>query len=96
MAEELRKQRKAGKNRPLQHGGVITVADGRKMVRQSDHKEEDAARQMLERVAKRRHNAMKRAFEAAAKAARKRRLEGILEPLYIVDSIGGGRHLRRG
>ncbi|KID81257.1 transposase [Metarhizium guizhouense ARSEF 977] len=25
MAEELRKRRKAGKNRPLQHGGVITV-----------------------------------------------------------------------
>ncbi|KAF5133824.1 hypothetical protein E5D57_004451 [Metarhizium anisopliae] len=96
MAEELRKKRKACRNRPLQHGGVIMVADGRKMVRRSDHKEEEAARQMLDRVAMRRHNAMKRAFEAAAKAARKRRLAGALKPLYIVDSNGGGRHLRRG
>jgi hypothetical protein len=96
MAEGLRKQRKAGRNRPLQHGGVITVANGRKMVTQSDHKEEEVARQVLKRAATRRHNAMKRAFEATAKAARKRRLEGALEPLYVVDSIGGGRHLRRG
>ena len=92
MAEELRKKRKTGRNRPLQHGGVITVADGREMVRRSDHKEEEeAATQMLDRVATRRHNAMKRAFEAAAEAARKRRLEGALKPLYIVDSNGGGR-----
>lgn len=72
------------------------MTDGRKTARRSDRKEGEAARQMLDRVAKRRHNAMKRAFEAAAKAARKRRLEGPLKPLYIVDSNGGGRHLRRG
>ena len=58
------------------------MANGRKMVARSDHKEEAAARQVLERAATRRHNAMKRAFGATAKAARKRRLEGALEPLY--------------
>lgn len=36
---------------------------------------------------------MKSAFEATAKAARKRYLGGVLEPLYVVDSIGRGRYV---
>ncbi|KAG8423022.1 hypothetical protein J3459_009820 [Metarhizium acridum] len=67
-------------------------AGERKMVRQSDHQDEEADRHMPERAATRRYDAMERAFEAAAKAARKRRREGALETLYIVGSNGGGRH----
>ncbi|KFG81468.1 transposase [Metarhizium anisopliae] len=96
MAEDLRKQRKVGKNRPLQSGGVITVSDGRRMVRQSDKNALEAARQMVERAAVRSRNALKRQFEATAKIARKKRLDGVLEPLYIVDAEGCGRYLRRG
>ena len=95
MAEDLRKQRKVGKNRPLQSGGVITVSDGRRMVRQSDKNALEAARQMVERAAVRSRNALKRQFEATAKIARKKRLDGVLEPLYIVDAEGCGRYLRR-
>ncbi|KID81679.1 transposase [Metarhizium guizhouense ARSEF 977] len=93
MAEDLRKQRKVGKNRPLQ---VITVSDGRRMVRQSDKNALQAARQMVERAAMRHRNALKRQFEATAKIARKKRLDGVLEPLYVIDAEGCGRHLRRG
>ncbi|KAF5132924.1 hypothetical protein E5D57_003546 [Metarhizium anisopliae] len=96
MAEDLRKQRKVGKNRPLQSGGVITVSDGRRMVRQSDKNALEAARLMVERAATRSRNALKRQFEATAKIARKKRLDGVLEPLYIVDAEGCGRYLRRG
>ena len=38
----------------------------------------------------------KRVFEDSAKIARKKRLSGKLEPLYIIDKLGGSHLLRRG
>lgn len=52
------------------------------MVRQSAKKALAAARQMVERAATRHRNALKREFEAMARIARKKRLDGVREPLY--------------
>ena len=38
----------------------------------------------------------KRVFKEVVKVARKKRCTSKLEPLYIVDSLGGGRELVRG
>ena len=38
----------------------------------------------------------KRVFKEVAKVTRKKRLTSSLKPLYIVDSLGGGRELVRG
>jgi hypothetical protein len=66
------------------------------MVRQKEQSEEERARQLILAAEKRRKNAAKRVFEDSAKIARKKRLSGELEPLYIIDKLGGGRMLRRG
>ena len=65
------------------------------MVRQKEQSKEKA-RQVILAAEKRRKNAAKRVFEDSAKIARKKRLSGELEPLYIIDKLGGGRMLRRG
>ena len=51
---------------------------------------------VIEATKEKRIKAIKRAFQEAAKLARKKRNTGALQPLYIVDCIGGGRYLTRG
>ena len=72
------------------------MAQGQEMVRQKEQSEEEKAWQVILAAEKRRKNAAKRVFEDSAKIACKKRLSGELEPLYIVDKLGGGRTLRRG
>jgi hypothetical protein len=93
LAEDVARRRRSTKNHVLQ-SGVLTVAQGREMVRQKEQSEEKAQQVIL--AAKRRKNAAKRVFEDSAKIARKKRLSCELEPLYIIDKLGGGRMLRRG
>jgi len=66
------------------------------MVQENKDNDLRRAREIVERAKTRHHNAVKRAVFEAAKKARKWRLESRLEPLYIVDSIGCGRIVRRG
>ena len=54
------------------------------------------ARKLVERADAQTRNMYKKLFAEAAKVARKYRLDGRLEPLYIVDQEGNGRSLRRG
>jgi hypothetical protein len=96
VAEEITRQRRSQKNQQLKSGGVLTVEHARKIVRQ---KEDDAlgkARKLVERADAQTRNMYKKLFAEAAKVARKYRLDGRLEPLYIVDQEGNGRSLRRG
>jgi hypothetical protein len=66
------------------------------MVRQKEQSEEEKVRQVVLAAEKRRKNMAKRVFEDSAKIACKKRLSGELEPLYIIDKLGGGRLLRQG
>jgi hypothetical protein len=62
-------------------------------------KEDDAlgkARKLVERADIQLRNMYKKLFAETAKVARKYRLDGRLEPLYIIDQEGNGRFLRRG
>ena len=96
MAEEITRQRRSQKNQQLKSGGVLTVEHARKIVVQ---KEDDAlgkARKLVERADIQLRNMYKKLFAETAKVARKYRLDGRLEPLYIIDQEGNGRFLRRG
>ena len=96
IAEEVMRQRWSQKNQQLKSGGVLTVEHARKIVRQ---KEDDAlgkAQRLVERADIQVRNIYKKLFAEAAKVARKYRLDGRLEPLYIVDQEGNGRSLCRG
>jgi hypothetical protein len=96
LAEDIARRCHSTKNHVLQSGRVLTVAQGWEMVRQKEQSEEEKARQIVLAAEKRRKNMAKRVFEDSAKIARKKRLSGELEPLYIIDKLGGGRLLRRG
>jgi hypothetical protein len=96
MVEEVTRQRWSQKNQQLKSGGVLTVEHARKIVTQ---KEDDAlgkARKLVERADMQLRNMYKKLFAEAAKVTRKYRLDGRLEPLYIVDQEGNGQSLRRG
>ena len=95
MAEHLAQQRKALKNSPIQSGGVLTVAQGREMVRQREEDQVAKARKVVEAAELKALNARKRVFEEAAKHARKWRASERLGRAEVVDSDGGGRLLKR-
>ena len=94
-AQQVQHQRRALKNQRLKTGGVLTVADGRAMVRKREDEELRKAQRLIERAERIMKNRAKRFFSEAAKKARKWRMDGILDPLYIIDSIDGGRSVRR-
>jgi hypothetical protein len=72
LAEDVARRRRSTKSNVLQSGGVLTVAQGREMVRQKEQSEEEKTRQVILTAAeKRRKNAVKRVFEDSAKIARK-------------------------
>ncbi|KAF5128404.1 hypothetical protein E5D57_009343 [Metarhizium anisopliae] len=95
MAEHLAQQRKALKNAPIQSGGVLTVAQGREMVRQREEDQLAKASKTVEAAELKAVNARKGVFEKAAKKARKWRVSEILERAEVVDSEVGRRLLKR-
>jgi hypothetical protein len=93
LAEQMRCERARYSRRSLQSGGILTVEEGRHMVRQIDDDERAKAERLLEKAGL--ENATKKWVDAAAKIARVWRKEGKLKPLYIVDAYGKGRELVR-
>ena len=96
LAEEVRRIRKQQKNHQLQSSGILTVADGRHMVAKIEKSAEQKAEEVLIAArTKRQKLAVKAGFEAA-KLMRLYRRKGRFDPLYIIDSTGVGRRVRRG
>jgi hypothetical protein len=91
LAEQTARERRAQKNTPLQVGGVLTVEQGREMVHQRAENEVEKARRVLEAAEKKDRKTRKKVFIAAAKEARKWRLEGRLDPAEVVDSEKGSK-----
>ena len=54
------------------------------------------AKKIVAVIEEKRIRIAKRVFKEVAKVARKKRLTSKLEPLYIVNCLGGGRELVRG
>jgi len=69
-AEKLQKERKSLRRLHLQSGGVLTVEDGRNMVKEREKEELAKARRLIERTEKRAAAAAKKAQTAAKKAQR--------------------------
>ena len=68
-AEKLQKERKSLRRLHLQSGGVLTVEDGRNMVKEREKEELAKARRLIERTEKR-AAAAKKAQTAAKKGQR--------------------------
>jgi hypothetical protein len=94
-AKKAAQLRKAAKNTPLQSGGVLTVEEGREMVRQKDLDKEAEALRVLETARKKRYNARKRFFEAAAKLAREWYMADKLPRAAIYETGYSCRFLKR-
>ncbi|KAM4061549.1 DDE superfamily endonuclease [Hirsutella rhossiliensis] len=90
-AEKIAKQRRAMKNKVLQSGGVLTVQEGRAMVRRKEEDEVTKAREVIARMEAKAKNALKRWFNEAAKTARQWRSIGKLDRAEIYES---GREVR--
>lgn len=88
MAQAVARARRAAKGRPLQSGGVLTVADGRQMVQRRDDEALTKAKRMVEAAKQKFHNHRKRTIVEAAKAARNWYSTGRLKPAEIVDGSG--------
>jgi hypothetical protein len=95
LAEQVAKQRRAAKNSALQSGGVLTIEQGREMVRQRGEDELAKARRLVEAAEQRAYNQRKRCFEDAARKARMLRHIGRLPRAEVVDSEFGSRLLKR-
>lgn len=78
LAERVNKSRRATKNYHLQSGGVLTVADGREMVRKRADAEVQKARRIVQRFEDNELRELKKWHFAAASLARKWRLSGKL------------------
>jgi hypothetical protein len=98
LAEQMRSERARynTSRRSLQTGGILTMEDGRQMVRQTEDDERAKAERLLRRLEEKDSKMRKKWVEAAAKMARAWRKGGKLKPLYIVDALGKGRELVRG
>jgi hypothetical protein len=95
MAENIANRRRLQKNRPLQSGGVLTVAQARRKVKFREDYELAKARRLVEAAEQKERNKMKRFAADVAKEARKWRLTGRLEPAEVVEEVGKIRLLRR-
>ena len=94
-AQEISKSRRASKNTPLKSGGVLTVEEGRRIANNAVETELEKARRLVEAAEERFKKATQRAFENAAKEARKWRLTGRLLPALIINRDCNCRYLRR-
>jgi hypothetical protein len=95
LAEATRQRRKAYNNKPLQTGGIITVAQARTMVQKQEENERAKAEAILQRLDEKEKRLHQKVANEAAKKAREWRNKGILNLLYIIDKEGGGRLLKR-
>jgi hypothetical protein len=95
LAEQMQSERARYSRRSLQSERILTVEDGRHMVRQLDDDERAKAERLLKRLEEKDSKTRKRWVDAAAKIARAWRKGGKLKPLYIVDTFSKGRELVR-
>ena len=89
LAEKTWQARRQQKNRPLQSGGVLTVARARHIVRQREENEVEKAEVALQAAKRKERNAFKKWFEEAAKLARRWRFDGTLPAAEVWQSFGG-------
>jgi hypothetical protein len=94
LAEDIANRRRLQKSRPLQSGGVLTVAQARRTIKVREDDELIKARRVVQAAEQRAHNKIKRVFADAAKEARKWRLTGRLGPIEVVEELGKIRLLR--
>ncbi|RKF64261.1 hypothetical protein OnM2_020017 [Erysiphe neolycopersici] len=94
-AERIQKTRRAFKNRPLKSGGVLTVAEVRKMVKQVEDQAVEKAIRLVEVTDLKLRNSYKRWFFEAAKEARKWRCKGKLSLAAVFEAGKECRLLRR-
>jgi hypothetical protein len=95
LAQSIQKQRRAMKNTVLQSGGILTVAEGRRMVLQKEVDAVEKARKLVEASDKRERNRIKNIFGDAAKKARAWRTVGKLSPAEIYEENKPMRLLKR-
>lgn len=95
LADQVRRARRAGKNRQLQSGGVLTMAQGRHIVAEKGLGEVAAAIAAKKRAADAIEKATKEVFKAAAKKARSWYMTNKLPAAYVVTSERSGRRLKR-
>jgi hypothetical protein len=95
MAEDIANRRRLQKNRPLQSGGLLTVAKARRIAKVREDDELAKARRVVQAAEQRARNKIKRVYADAAKEARKWRLTGRLGPAEVVEELGKLRLLRR-
>jgi hypothetical protein len=95
LAEKMRSERAMYGRWSLQSGGILTIEEGRSMVRQNDDDGRAKAEGLLKRLEDKDTKIRKKWVDAAAKIARAWRKEGKPKPLYIVDGLGKGRELVR-
>lgn len=95
MAERIQQQRKAMKNRQLQSGGVLTVAQGREMVEKREEDQVARARKLVEAAELKARRMRRWWFEEAAKEARKWRASERLGRVEVCDSEYGRQWLKR-
>ncbi|KAI1098084.1 hypothetical protein F4804DRAFT_138153 [Jackrogersella minutella] len=94
-AERIRKQRRAVNNTPLESGGVLTVADGRAMVKQREDNLLEKARRMMEAAELNLKNDHKKWYFEAAKKARKWRTIGKPDPEVVYQTGKKCKYLKR-
>ncbi|KJZ68702.1 hypothetical protein HIM_11903 [Hirsutella minnesotensis 3608] len=94
-AEKIANRRRAMKNKVLQSGGVLTVQEGRAMVRRREQDELDKAREMIGKREAKARNGLKRWFSEAAKVARRWRAIGKLARAEIYEIGHEMRLLKR-
>jgi len=93
LAETTRKARNAAKKGVLQTGGVLSVADGRKMIKNREEIEFTKSLAAIERHKRRLDRLRKIPTIEAAAVARKWRLEGRLAPAYVTKDDKPGKFL---
>lgn len=94
-AKQQAQLRKANKNSVLQSGGVLTIEEGRELVRQKEVNKEADARRLVEVADKKFRIKRKRHFEAAAKLAREWYMTGRLPRACIYERDLPVRELKR-
>ena len=83
------------KHRSLRSGGVLSISEGRKMVKQLDGQAVEKARRLVEVADLKLRNSYKRWFFEAAKEARKWRYDGKLSPALVFETGKECRLLKR-
>ena len=89
LAEVMRKRVKSGTNTVLQHGGLLTVDDARRIKRQLDSIEQTKLDRVVKRQKRLQEKPWREWFAEAARVAREwRRAGGKLGRCEVVDERG--------